>query len=332
MKNMYKIGFYFSLFSLIAFSCSDDGSKFSIKHVIGFETPVGSVVEDNESGIRVRLYSNANVAEAVTVTIAVNNFQNLEYGVDFTTEPALVDGEFTLTNEPGTDLPSFFVYPGPSADGKDRQVEFQITNVEGSENVSLAYPTALSYLLTIKGPCPLTPKAVLVTNDFNACTTNFATPTGFIEAFEPDTKTDRGWGCREFGTGTPATRAVRASAFGGAAGNDRAWLIMNPVRIAVDANVSLDFYVNSSFSGPGTVTVKWSSDYLGSGNPLLATWNDLPTIDAQFPAAGSALYKRVQGSFTNICGENVYIAFVFTGGNNTASSSWDIDDLKVTVN
>jgi hypothetical protein len=312
-----------------AFACKEDELSFSLTPSVGFLNTNGTLLEDNEAGVRVQLYTNKPVTEAVTVTIQFINFQNLEYGVDFTTDPELINNEITVLIDPTTTdnvLPSFFVYP--TFNGKDRQLAFEIKDVSGG-NFLLGQPSTLSYLLRIKSlGCPFEAQNVNVIHDFNGCA-DFATPTGFIEAFEPGSKTDRGWGCRAFGLNS--TRAVRASAFGGAAGDDKAWLIMNPVRIAKDAEVTLHFWVNSSFIGPGTISVKWSSDYAGSGNPLVATWQNLSSINSQLPAAGSAQWKEVQATLTDICGENVYFAFQFTGATNSESASWDIDNLQLTV-
>jgi hypothetical protein len=309
-----------------AFACKEEDLNFSLKPSIGFLAPSGSILESDPSGLRVMLYTNAPITETLTVTIAVNNFQNLEYGVDYALDNEPVNNTFTVTIEPESSLPSFFVYP--TFTGRDRLLSFEITNVSGS-NFSLAQPVSRSYLLNIKTlGCPSGIQNVTVSHDFNGCA-DFATPTGFIEAFEPGSKTDRGWGCRAFGLN--GTRAVRASAFGGTTGDDKAWLVMNPVRIAVGSNVTLRFWAFSNFSGPGTITVKWSSDYSGSGNPLTATWQDLPAINSQLPAAGSATWVEVQSALTNVCGDNVYFAFQFTGATNTASSSWDIEDLLLTV-
>ena len=316
-----------SIVFLTTLSCSDDGLKFSKTPSIGFESTAGSILENNASGIRVKLFTNTTVAETITATIVLNNFQNLEYGVDFTTEPELVGNAITLTIEPDDELPSFFVYP--TFNGKERQLDFQLTEITG-DDIELASPIALSYLLTIKSlGCPTGVQTVNVTDNFNTCTTDFATPTGWIEAFESGSKTDRGWGCRAFGVG--GSRAPRASAFGGSAGEDKAWLIWNPVRIAAGSDVTIKFSVFSNFAGPGTVKVKWSSDYAGSGNPTAANWTELTTINSEFPTAGSAVWKDVEKQFTDMCGENVYIAFQFSGANNTSSSSWDIDDFSFKV-
>jgi hypothetical protein len=321
------IQYLFSITLILLVACGEE-KEFSFTPAIGFEAPEGSVLETNIAGARVSLYSNTTFTETVTVTIAINNIGGLVYGDDYTMEPAPVDNTLTLTFDAENEAPAFFVYP--TLKGIDRILSFTITEVTGS-NLALAQQAALSHLFTIKSSgCPSGVQAVTVNHDFNGCTTDFAIPTGFIEVNEPGTKTDRGWGCRAFGVSN--SRAPRASAFGGTAGEDRAWLIMNPIRIAVGASVSLTFSVASpNFAGPGVINVFWSNDYSGSGNPLTATWNSLSSIDSQFPAAQSVTFKTVSGTFTDICGDNVYLAFRYTGGTAAASAAWDIDNLSFVV-
>lgn len=320
MNKLYSI----ILASLVALAlgCNGDENNFSVKPSLGFAATSGSVLESNSTGVRIGFYSNVAITEPVTVRIQVNNVEELTYGIDFTTDPEPVDGVITVTIDPEDDQPSFFVIPSASADDL-RNINFQIIDVSGN-NLSLGQSTTLFYTLSITGFQPTT-----IFHDFNGCTTDFNTPTGFVEVFEPGTKTDRGWGCRAFGVG--ASRAPRASAFGGSAGEDRAWMIMNPVNVPAGATVTITFSTFSQFSGPGVVNVKWSNNYSGAGNPLAATWNTLPTLDSQFPAVASQVWTTVTGSFTNISGNTVYLAFVYTGGLSSASSSWDIDNLTVKV-
>lgn len=302
--------------------CDSDESSFSVKPALGFTATSGSVLESNTTGIRIGFYSNIAITEPVTVKIQVNNIDGLTYGVDYTTDPEPVDGVITVTIDPEDEQPSFWVIPAASADDL-RNINFQIIEVSGNK-LSPGQAATLSYTLSITGFQPIT-----IFHDFNGCTADFATPSGFIEVFEPGSKTDRGWGCRAFGVS--GSRAPRASAFGGAAGEDRAWMIMNPVNVPSGATVTITFSTYSQFSGPGLINVKWSNNYSGSGNPLTATWTSLPTLDSQFPAVASQVWTTVTGTFTNISGNTVYLAFVYTGGSNSSSSSWDIDNLTFNV-
>jgi hypothetical protein len=108
-------------------------------------------------------------------------------------------------------------------------------------------------------------------------------------------------------------------------------ILKNPIAIAPGADVEIVFEAFSAFPGPGTVSVKWSKDYTGSGDPLAATWTTLSSLDSQFPLPDSKAWTPVTGSFTNISGTAVYIAFVWTGGTAAASTAYDIDNLTITV-
>lgn len=320
MKQIYSL----ILAALAAFvlGCDSDESNFSLKPSLGFAAASGSVLESNATGVRIEFYTNILITEPVTVKVQINNIDGLTYGIDYTTDPAPEDSIITVLIDPEIEQPSFWVIPA-AADDDFRNINFQIIEVSGND-LTLGQPATLSYTLSITGF-----QAFTVFHDFNSCTTDFNTPSGFIEAFEPGSKTDRGWGCRAFGVG--GSRAPRASAFGGAEGEDRAWMIMNPVNIPSGATVTITFSTFSQFAGPGIINVKWSNDYSGSGNPLTATWTGLTTLDSQFPAIASQTWVTVTGVFTNISGNNVYLAFVYTEGLSSSSSSWDIDDLTFKV-
>lgn len=304
-------------------ACGDEGLDFSIKPALGFESSSGSVLEIAEAGQRIKFYSNAAIEEPVTVTVAVINPENLIYGTDYTTDPAPVNNTITVTIDTDDQSPGFFVYPKVRANAPEkRNLRFEIVSVSGS-NLELAQSLALTYSFTITKI-----QAVTITHNFDGCS-DYSTPTGFIEAFESGSKTDRGWGCRAFGLN--GSRAPRASAFGGTAGNDKAWMIMDPVTVPQGIGVDFSFWVYSNFSGPGTVALLWSSDYSGGGDPLLATWTPMETLNAQFPSNGSKIWKQVQGTVNGVSGARVYFAFRFTGATNSASASWDIDDLTVKI-
>lgn len=321
MKKIFTILFSVSL--LVIVSCDSGELDFSITPSIGFATPFGSILENNTNGIKVKLYSNVRIETPVVVNVSIINFQGLQYGVDYTTDPAPSGNTLTVELSGDDTDPGFFVFPviKPGAPDK-RSLSFEISGVEGG-NLQPGQSASLVYKLDITKIQP-----IQISYDFNSCV-DFATPSGFIEVFEPGSKTDRGWGCRAFGLN--ATRAPRASGFGGTAGDDKAWMILNPITIPQGATVQISFWVYSNFSGPGTISAKWSSDYSGAGNPLTAGWTDLSTLNSQYPAAGSKVWKKVEATYTNISGNQVYFGIQFTGANNTASASWDIDDFLLSV-
>lgn len=170
-------------------------------------------------------------------------------------------------------------------------------------------------------------------DDFENCTDagDFNIPENWTEHNIAGTKTDRGWGCRSFGR--DGSNGVQASAFGGEEGDDNAWLISaKPFDLTGVSSASLNFWVESFFDGPGSVTVKWSSNYSGTGDPTSATWTELTDANGNFPAGGSQVFTEVTGSLDAAAGEEVYIAFQYNGASDSGSSSWTLDDLTVSAN
>lgn len=184
---------------------------------------------------------------------------------------------------------------------------------------------------TDTGDCTMTGTGtVIVSHDFEGCTENFATPDGFIEAFVAGSKTDRGWGCRD--DGTDGSRGVRASAFGGEAGEDNAWLIMDPVDVSSYTEIQLTFDVQSPFDGPGDLFVLYSTDYSGSGDPSSASWTQMDNVTSQLPAKGASEFATVTTSPCDMSGSTVYIAWQYVNGANDASSAWSIDNVELRGN
>ncbi|MEQ8926593.1 MAG: choice-of-anchor J domain-containing protein [Fulvivirga sp.] len=184
---------------------------------------------------------------------------------------------------------------------------------------------------TDAGNCNLTGAGtVIVAHDFEGCTDDFSTPSGFTEVFGPGSKTDRGWGCRN--DGTDGSRGVRASAFGGVEGFDDAWLIMNPIDVSAFTEVSITVDVQSPFDGPGDLLILYSSDYSGSGDPYAATWTELSNVESQLPTKGAGEFATVSTAPCDMSGGSVYVAFQYVNGTSSASAAWSIDNLEVRGN
>ncbi|MFZ9982598.1 MAG: hypothetical protein ACO3FI_11270, partial [Cyclobacteriaceae bacterium] len=191
MKKLFT--YLFSASLLIIVSCDSDELDFSITPSIGFAATSGSILESNSNGIKVRLYSNVRIESPVVVDVAILNFQGLQYGIDYTTDPAPSGNSLSVELSGDDTDPGFFVFPVVKTGGPDkRSISFEISGVEGG-NLQLGQSPSLVYNLDITKIKP-----VFISYDFDSCV-DFATPSGFIEVFEPGSKTDRGWGCRAFG-------------------------------------------------------------------------------------------------------------------------------------
>jgi len=170
-------------------------------------------------------------------------------------------------------------------------------------------------------------------DDFESCSSEgeFNIPTNWIEENVPGTKTDRGWGCREFGR--EDSWAPRGSAFGGEEGTDDAWLITNgTIDLNAATSINLSVYIEERFSGPGSLTILWSADYPGSGDPTSATWTELTDATATINNLSSETFTEVTASLDDAAGEEIYLAFRYKDGTADASVAYTIDDLSITPN
>jgi hypothetical protein len=171
------------------------------------------------------------------------------------------------------------------------------------------------------------------TDDFEDCANagDFNIPANWTEAVVAGSKTDRGWGCRAFGNN--GSQGVRASAFAGEAGTDDAWLISNGTfDLTSLTSIELKFWIESRFSGPGAVTVHWSTNYTGSGDPSAATWTELTNAGTQITAITAEVFTEITVNLDAAAGNNIFLAFRYAGGTNDASIAYTLDDLSITGN
>ncbi len=170
------------------------------------------------------------------------------------------------------------------------------------------------------------------TDDFEGCDTvgDFNIPSNWIEEIVPGSKSDRGWGCREFGR---SGWGPRASAFGGADGTDDAWFISDGVfDLKSMSTASLVFWVEERFSGPGSLTVHWSANYAGCGDPTQATWTELTDAGSQISGVTAETWTEITADLDAATGQEIHIAFRYKDGTAAASIAYTIDDLSFTGN
>jgi hypothetical protein len=144
---MMKKLFFLLCLATVTSACEDTESNFSITPSLGFETPTTQVLETTASGTRIGLVSNVRLTEPVSVSISVTNIGTVQYGVDYTTEPAPVDNVITLTLDPDAETSGFFIYP-LTGNEELRKVLFEMTTVEGA-GLQLAQAAARVHTLSI---------------------------------------------------------------------------------------------------------------------------------------------------------------------------------------
>ena len=160
--------------------------------------------------------------------------------------------------------------------------------------------------------------------DFNNCSQFIST--GFKEYSITGAQT---WSCTKFGRTYIADptidSAIQMSGFATTAQTNEDWFI-SPAFNLTSTNVPLlRFYSRTAFTGDALV-LKVSTNYTGSGNPNLATWQD---INGKFPAEASNVWALSDSiNLSAYKQPSVYIAWVYTS-NTSAATRWTLDDIMV---
>ncbi|MCS6822911.1 MAG: choice-of-anchor J domain-containing protein [Cytophagaceae bacterium] len=175
-------------------------------------------------------------------------------------------------------------------------------------------------------------KSLPFKDDFNYGTTvaEYGIPKGWYEALVEGSKTDRGWAYRN-ARGKNNTGGMIASAYGGNTGTDNTYLVTGPFNFDAFEKVYMKFDVVSNFgSGPGSLSVKYSTNYKGEGDPEAAgtTWSEITDINAELPATDN-VWTCINKDISFINGSAVYIAFHYKDGTNTNSKQWTIDNVEI---
>ncbi len=165
----------------------------------------------------------------------------------------------------------------------------------------------------------------IYTADFNTCTA--ALTNGFTQYSLTGAQV---WACTTFGHGTTPTgsapNGVQINGF--AAGSNvinEDWLISPSLNLVSTTFPLLSFYSRTAFNG-APLKLKVSTNYIGTGDPALATWTDLT---GNFPLLATDVWKLSQNiNLAAFKTTNTYIAFVY---NSTADDGarWTLDDVKI---
>lgn len=111
------------------------------------------------------------------------------------------------------------------------------------------------------------------------------------------------------------------------------WLITPQISLAGATAPKLSFMNAAGFNvGPTSFKVYISTNYTGTNTPSTATWTELPATWAVPPASGFGDFVSSGNiNLSAYIGQNVYIGWKYVGGNPSATTTWEIDDVKVTA-
>lgn len=107
-------------------------------------------------------------------------------------------------------------------------------------------------------------------------------------------------------------------------GATETWLITPAITPLNAGGVSLSFTNAKNYNGPD-ISVKYSTNYNGSGSPATATWTDITSECA----LSSGSWNWVESGNVEVAGTSpVYFAWVYTSGESSAAG-WEIDNILV---
>lgn len=128
-------------------------------------------------------------------------------------------------------------------------------------------------------------------------------------------------------------KCAKVSAFSSGVAAVTSWLISPQVNLAGATAPKLTF-TNAAGFGVGATSFKVliSTNYTGNNTPSTATWTELPATWATPPASGfSSFVSSGTINLSAYIGSNVYIAFKYVGGDPSATTTWEVDDVRVTA-
>ncbi|MGB0525123.1 MAG: hypothetical protein ACPGJS_19270 [Flammeovirgaceae bacterium] len=326
MKNLkyilYSLAILLSLGGLT--SCDDE----ALDHiVVTFAGPFGGTVVEGQSANFQVVFSRPIINNS-TILLKLNSDVAV-YGQNYTTSPqSFVAGELRLDVPAGSTTASFSINTADDntiSSSGPYQLEVVIDELTGD----FFSKTGSNIVLQISDP----PTAIYT---FDACSGSIDAP--FITVNETGSNPFT-WGCTNFGNNF--TSGVQYNPFSsGSSDPSDAWLILDINAIEKSdgtlvanadlSTLSVELGVQSFFSGPGDLTMWYSQDYVGSGDPSAATWTELTDFATQLPEDGSRVWTDINVDASAVTGSaNGYVAIRHTGGVGGSADSWTLDDFAV---
>ena len=131
-----------------------------------------------------------------------------------------------------------------------------------------------------------------------------------------------------------STKCAKASAFGTGASTVSSWLITPAISLTGTTAPKLTFLQAAGFATGATVLqVLVSTNYAGSNTPSASTWTSIYSNTATTPTTGFGTLASIGNlNLSAYIGQTIYIAFKYDGGDPTKTTTYEVDDVKVTAN
>jgi len=273
------------------------------EYVWGGETPSGVQVSNialnpaqpNETNT---VSISATVSATKTISLV-----NLRWGTT-----SSISNEISMTSTDGSNYTTTSAIPAQAAGSTIYYAVYAEDNEGGNkltqtQSYTVANSVAPTNILSV---------------DFSSCL-----PTGWVTY---SVTSNKNWTCY-------SNQYMEANGYGGDVASED-WLVTSKVDATSYHDVALTFNVKTKYTDtnyPNTLTVYYSTNYLGVGSPNAATWN---LLSYTVPAANSNAFAS-SGSINlaAVDGKQFYIGFKYasTGVGSNSSALWDVDDVVVTA-
>jgi hypothetical protein len=129
-------------------------------------------------------------------------------------------------------------------------------------------------------------------------------------------------------------KCAKISAFSTNVPTVSSWLITPAINLTGTTAPKLTFMNAAGYlDGVTNFRVMISTNYTGTNTPSTATWTQLPATIATAPLIGySAFISSGVINLSAYIGQTVYISFKYDGGDPGKTTTYEIDDVKVTAN
>jgi len=124
--------------------------------------------------------------------------------------------------------------------------------------------------------------------------------------------------------GVDGSKCAKMSGYSGGSFENEDWLIASGINLSNVTEPVFSFYSACNYTG-ADITVKYSTNYSGSGAPSAATWTDLT---ATLSAGSWAWTSSGDIDLSSINSSNLSIAIVYTS-TAAESKTWEIDNVVI---
>lgn len=130
-----------------------------------------------------------------------------------------------------------------------------------------------------------------------------------------------------------STKCSKISAFSTSSSAVTSWMITPAINLTGTTAPKLTFLQAAGYVvGATTLQVLVSTNYAGSSTPSTSTWTQVWTVTATTPTTGYATLATSGAiNLSAYIGQTVYIAFKYTGGDPSKTTTYEIDDVQVTA-